>query len=40
MSRSKIIIGVDDLWTTSSETAKLLLNPKDGYKYKRLSNKL
>lgn len=35
----KIIKGINDMWTTAPETAKLLANPEDGYKYTRQSNK-
>ena len=31
---NKIIVkGINDLWTTNSDIAKLLANPEDGYKY-------
>lgn len=32
-SNRAIKIGTNDLWTTNPEIAKLLVNPKDGYKY-------
>lgn len=38
-NRKKVTIGIDDMWTTAPETAKLLANPEDGYKYKKQSNK-
>ncbi len=31
--------GINDLWTTNPEIAKLLANPEDGYKYSKGSNK-
>ena len=34
-----IFIGVNDMWTTAPEIAKLLANPDDGYKYTRCSSK-
>lgn len=35
-----IIKGVNDLWTTKPEVAKLLVNKEEGYKYSAGSNKL
>lgn len=35
----RILIGYNDLWTTSPETAKLLLNPEDGYYHTKGSGK-
>lgn len=34
----KPLIGVNDLWTTHPEIAKLFKNPEDGYKYSKGSN--
>jgi hypothetical protein len=34
-----IVNGINDMWTTAPEQAKLLANPEDGYKYSRCSNK-
>lgn len=37
---NKIIIhGINDMWTTNPELAKLLANPNDGYKYSQHSQK-
>ena len=33
-----VVEGYNDMWTTAPETAKLLLNPKYGYKYSKGSN--
>lgn len=33
-----ILIGFNDMWTTNSKLASMLLNNKDGYKYKQNSN--
>ena len=38
-SNNKIKIGINDMWTTNPELAKLLANPNDGYKYMQQSNK-
>lgn len=32
------IVGVNDIWTTRPDIAKLLLNPEDGYKYRFNTN--
>ncbi len=37
---SKIQVGINDIWTTNPELAKLLANPEDGYKYTEHSNKI
>jgi len=37
--KPKILRGYNDLWTTDPETAKLLLNPNDGYVYSKGSGK-
>lgn len=34
-----VIIGINDMWTTNTELAKLLANPEDGYHYTQKSNK-
>ncbi|KOS61430.1 zinc-ribbon domain-containing protein [Lysinibacillus agricola] len=34
-----ILKGVNDMWTTNLDLAKLLENPEDGYKYKQTSGK-
>lgn len=34
-----ILKGFNDMWTTNSELAELLLNPEDGHKYKQSSQK-
>lgn len=37
---NKVIMrGINDMWTTSPELAKLLANPDDGYKYSKCSQK-
>ena len=37
---NKIIVkGINDMWTTNPELAKLLADPMDGYKYSRCSDK-
>lgn len=37
----KIVVkGINDMWTTSPEIARLLLDPEDGYKYTKTSNKM
>jgi len=38
-SPKKILIGLNDMWTTNKELAKLLLNPEDGYKYTQHSSR-
>ena len=38
-NNKNIIIGENDLWATNPETAKLLLDPKDGHKYTHGSGK-
>lgn len=38
-SNNKILVGFNDMWTTNPELASKLLNPEDGYKYMRYSNK-
>lgn len=35
----QVFVGFTDMWTTSSENAKFLLNPNDGYKYTKCSSK-
>lgn len=35
----KALIGINDLWTTRPDVARLLKNPNDGYKYMKGSNK-
>ena len=37
-SNNKVSKGVNDMWTTNSEQAKLLANPSDGYKYMQCSD--
>ena len=37
-SSKSVFKGVNDMWTTNPELAKLLANPKDGYKYTQCSN--
>lgn len=32
-SNKKVMVGVNDMWTTNPELAKLLADPDDGYKY-------
>jgi len=32
-----VVIGINDMWTTNPEIAKLLLHPEDGYKYTQCS---
>lgn len=32
-----LLVGFNDVWTTSPEVAKMLVNPEDGYKYTRNS---
>ena len=39
VTRKKVLIGYNDIWTTNKELAKLLLNPDDGFKYTEHSNK-
>src|ERR1035437_4433913 len=34
----KVVIGLNDMWTTNSELAQLLLNSDDGYKYTKSSS--
>ena len=34
-----VLLGINDMWTTNPELAKLLANPEDGYKYTQCSNK-
>lgn len=34
-----VVVGINDIWTTNAETAKLLLNVEDGYKYTQYSSK-
>ena len=34
-----VVIGVNDMWTTNPELAKLLANPNDGYKYTQATSK-
>ena len=36
---NKVVIGVDDLWTTRPDVASMLSNQNDGYKYSSGSNK-
>jgi len=36
-SNHVVMNGVNDVWTTSPDTARLLANPEDGYKYTRCS---
>ncbi len=38
-SNRKVLKGINDMWTTNPELAKLLVNPEDGYRYTRQSNK-
>ena len=38
-SGKRILIGFNDLWTTRPDIAALLLDPNDGYKYTKGSNK-
>ena len=35
----KVVAGINDMWTTNPQLAKLLLNPDDGYKYVEKSQK-
>lgn len=35
----KLLVGFNDMWTTTPEMAKMLKNPEDGYKYMKSSNK-
>lgn len=37
-ANSKVLVGFNDMWTTNSDLAKLLLNSEDGYKYTQMSN--
>lgn len=37
-SPQKVVIGINDMWTTNPEQAKLLANPEDGYKYSKSAN--
>ena len=34
-----VVKGINDMWTTNPELAKLLVNPDDGYKYTSTSGK-
>jgi len=36
-ANKKVIKGINDMWTTNPEQAKLLANPEDGYKYTQCS---
>jgi len=36
---SKLIVGLNSIWDTNEELARLLLHPEDGYKYMQYSNK-
>ena len=36
---NKIVKGINDMWTTNPEMAKMLKNPKDGYSLMKASNK-
>jgi len=38
-ANQKILIGFNDMWTTNPKLAKLLADPKDGYKYTQHSEK-
>lgn len=38
-SPRKVLVGINSIWDTHIELAKLLLNPEDGYKYTKCSNK-
>ena len=38
-SNKAVLKGINDMWTTNPELAKLLANPEDGYKYTRCSGK-
>lgn len=38
-SSNQIFVGINDMWSTASEMAKLLLNKDDGYKYMAHSTK-
>lgn len=38
-SNKAVKIGINDMWTTNPELAKLLANPDDGYKYAQYSGK-
>jgi len=38
-SNHKVMIGINDMWTTAPEQAKLLANSEDGYKYTQCSDK-
>ena len=39
-SNRQVLVGVNDMWTTSPDLAKYLANPDDGYKYTKSSNKI
>lgn len=38
-TNQKIVIGINDMWTTNPELSSLLANPDDGYKYTQCSGK-
>lgn len=38
-SPRKVAVGINSMWDTNPELAKLLLNPEDGYKYTQFSHK-
>lgn len=38
-SNRKVRVGINDMWTTNPEQAKLLADPDDGYKYTQCSHK-
>ena len=35
-----VVSGINDMWTTNSELAKLLADPNDGYKYTEFANQI
>lgn len=38
-TNQRVVIGINDMWTTNPELASLLANPYDGYKYTQCSTK-
>ena len=38
-TNQRVVIGINDMWTTNPELASLLANPEDGYKYTKCSTK-
>lgn len=38
-AKQKLVVGINDIWTTDPEIAKLLANPQDGYENMRSTNK-